>query len=356
MEEKIANSDSHEAFFLNFIDGNYEYVNSDEDDGLLDNGSTSFFSESLASENFGTESTTNDCEIEMRPFVLDEIGFEKARTMADINENEELTWENIDVETDDNSDNVNSMPILESESEESAEGTANKRGNNPPFSCKDMHDNDATEALKLMGNWILSISESAEQEYKKKILSHLSVMLNKTELCPVNNPTSLLYIKTALRLKHVNIIKIKDKNYDFTTDTSIKVGEALGIAVLRSRHEVQENKKKLEEPDSIEDYQSGFPSCLSGFFKGLITVLVKKKFEATMQKRKERESGPVKRLRRQTTENEKKILNTILDSNSFSEVKALEILDQLENKEWDLQRIRRYWNNNRYKKSINNEQ
>ncbi|CAG8755742.1 7439_t:CDS:1, partial [Dentiscutata erythropus] len=65
MKEKIANSDSQETFFLNFIDGNYEYVNSDEDDDLLDNDSTSFFSEGLASENFGTESTTNDCEIEM---------------------------------------------------------------------------------------------------------------------------------------------------------------------------------------------------------------------------------------------------------------------------------------------------
>ncbi|CAG8506524.1 5008_t:CDS:2 [Dentiscutata erythropus] len=58
-------------------------------------------------------------------------------------------------------------------------------------------------------------------------------------------------------------------------------------------------------------------------------------------------SCPVKCLCRQITENEKKILNTILDSSSFSEVKALEILDQLEDKKWDLQRIRRYWNNNR---------
>ncbi|CAG8729932.1 4760_t:CDS:1, partial [Cetraspora pellucida] len=69
---------------------NYEYVNSDEDDNLLDNSSTSFFSESLTSENFETESTTNDCEIEMHLFVLDEIGFEKAYTMAVINENKEL--------------------------------------------------------------------------------------------------------------------------------------------------------------------------------------------------------------------------------------------------------------------------
>ncbi|CAG8692148.1 19181_t:CDS:2 [Cetraspora pellucida] len=91
-------------------------------------------------------------------------------------------------------------------------------------------------------------------------------MLNKTELCP-----------------------IKDKNYDFTTDTSIKVREALRIAVLRSCHKVQENKKKLEEPDSIKDYQNGFSSCLSRFFKELITVLVKKKFAAAIQKRKERD-------------------------------------------------------------------
>ncbi|CAG8482105.1 1242_t:CDS:2 [Cetraspora pellucida] len=140
-----------------------------------------------------------------------------------------------------------------------------------------MHDSKVTKALKLMGNWILSISECVKQEYKKNILLYLSIILNKTKLCPVNNPSSLLYIKTALRLQYINIINIKNKSYKFTTDTLTKVGE------------VRENKKKLEEPDFIEDYQSGFPSCLSEFFKGLIMVLIKKKFKAAIQKRKERD-------------------------------------------------------------------
>ncbi|CAG8786193.1 14081_t:CDS:1, partial [Cetraspora pellucida] len=54
-----------ETFLLNFIDGNYECVNHDEDDDIMDNYSTSFFSKSLSSEHFGTENVTSDCAIEM---------------------------------------------------------------------------------------------------------------------------------------------------------------------------------------------------------------------------------------------------------------------------------------------------
>ncbi|CAG8622376.1 1323_t:CDS:2, partial [Racocetra persica] len=75
-------------------------------DKFLENDSTSFLSESLISENFGTEN---------------EIGFEKVYMMTDISENEELNWENIDIDID--KSNVTSIPVLEPESEELTEGT-----------------------------------------------------------------------------------------------------------------------------------------------------------------------------------------------------------------------------------------
>ncbi|CAG8726426.1 20170_t:CDS:1, partial [Racocetra persica] len=59
------------------------------------------------------------------------------------------------------------------------------------------------------------------------------------------------------------------------------------------------------------------------------------------------ETHLVKR-RRRTTEQEKEILKAILDDDSFSESKALTILQQLTDQGeegWTLQRIRVYWNN-----------
>ncbi|CAG8795516.1 23703_t:CDS:2, partial [Cetraspora pellucida] len=414
---------SHETI-LNFINSNYECVNSNEDDYLLDNDSTSFISESLASENCRTESTMNEDEIEMNSFVWDRIGFEKAYAMAAADENEDLIWEDIEVENDETDsisifnsestegsiyvvDNVSSKSLtscvlidtvdghiqccasqterqrpltqlvgtweiddkvflkakeenklhslgvcyahfvfdqkslhqqhikkqrsiekswishrpnrnvqvpcvglkncsafppdesknisVNDKSDEyrpryvcsecfNSEGghffERNKRGNKIPFSCVNRHNHDATESLKLLGNWILNISESTVDEYKKKLLAHLTttVLAFDETSCSKKSP-SLLYIKVALRLKNINVMKIKNQCYNFTESTSSKIGEALGIKIWRSRNEIRENKKKLEEPDSLEDYQKGFPSFLFEFFKGLIHSLLKKKHE-----------------------------------------------------------------------------
>ncbi|CAG8816590.1 11007_t:CDS:1, partial [Racocetra persica] len=72
--------------------------------------------ESLASEHFGTESITSDCAIEMQPFIWDGVSFEEARMMVDIDEDEELTWEDLDIETKNN--DINLASILEPELEE----------------------------------------------------------------------------------------------------------------------------------------------------------------------------------------------------------------------------------------------
>ncbi|CAG8502322.1 31445_t:CDS:1, partial [Racocetra persica] len=60
----------------------------------------------------------------------------------------------------------------------------------------------------------------------------------------------------------------------------------------------------------------------------------------------------VKRQRRLTNSNEKKLLEDILRFDTFPEDKATEILKQLQDhdNDWDMQRVRIYWNNNRYSK------
>ena len=88
---------------------------------------------------------------------------------------------------------------------------------------------------------------------------------------------SLLFIKTALRLGKVNLTKIMDKSSNFKSETSKLTGEALGLTIWKSRDRICEKKEELENPNSLENYCSGFPSFLIEFFDGLIFVLEKKK-------------------------------------------------------------------------------
>jgi hypothetical protein len=59
-----------------------------------------------------------------------------------------------------------------------------------------------------------------------------------------------------------------------------------------------------------------------------------------------------KRQRRVTSDNEKKLLEDVLKYDIFPEDKAIEILRQLQEQSnnWNMQRIRIYWNNNRHSK------
>ena len=58
-----------------------------------------------------------------------------------------------------------------------------------------------------------------------------------------------------------------------------------------------------------------------------------------------------KRQRRRTTNNEKMVLENLLKFDYFPEDMAIEVLRQLQNfsNDWDIQRIRIYWNNNKRK-------
>ena len=95
--------------------------------------------------------------------------------------------------------------------------------------------------------------ESAEQEHKEALLAHLSLAVSMVDKKASNvKLSSLLCVKIALKLSKVATSKVEDQI--FTTETSIKAGKVLGVAIWRSRHEMRKNKKKLENPNSLEDY------------------------------------------------------------------------------------------------------
>ena len=163
-------------------------------------------------------------------------------------------------------------------------------------SCENKHKNDTTNALELISQWILSIAASKKEDQKDLLLTQLSSVLSTFDQPTQSAQTtqsdqlvspSLFLIKTALRLKKVDLTKLIDKNY-FTSETSMIAGKTLGKLILKSRDEVCEKKQELEKPDSLKQYQQSFPSFLKNFFDGMIIILEKRKHELANKKRRQR--------------------------------------------------------------------
>ncbi|CAG8540188.1 13548_t:CDS:2, partial [Cetraspora pellucida] len=196
------------------------------------------------------------------------------------------------------------------------------------------------------------------QEYKKAVLSYLStlLMMHDTTKSNTTNLSSLLFIKTALRLNYVDLAIIKDNsnNYKFTTETSTKVREAFTMTIWRSCSEVQKNKKKLEKPTFLEEYQTepktgifkyvkeinevGYQrlfSCYDIGISQLTDILNQEVYKTETKNIKGRHACNVTIYKFESLEStivknndkqEKEILKAILDDDSFSESKALTIL------------------------------
>jgi len=74
----------------------------------------------------------------------------------------------------------------------------------------------------------------------------------------------LVLVKTILRVGKVNTRKLKDEYSisNLLNEQPKKIGEVLGLCIWKSRSEVREKKQKLEIPQSLEEYQCGFPIVL----------------------------------------------------------------------------------------------
>ncbi len=101
-----------------------------------------------------------------------------------------------------------------------------------------MHKNDTSEALRILGRWVLSMVEITDENKKRNLLVCLtSVLLTffKTKsFSTVTNYPSLLFINIILRLGHVNIIKIKNSKYNITFETTIDFEKVLGIVIWKT--------------------------------------------------------------------------------------------------------------------------
>ena len=156
-----------------------------------------------------------------------------------------------------------------------------------------MHKNDTSEALRIIGHWVLSMAETIDENNKNNLLvcltNALSTYHNTASSSVIANYPSLFFIKMALRLWHIDIIKIMNQRYKITSETAKEFGKTLGIVTWKARHDIEKNKNKLENPSSLIEYQNGFPLSLANFFNGFIETLQRKKYEILSKKRKQRD-------------------------------------------------------------------
>jgi len=130
-----------------------------------------------------------------------------------------------------------------------------------PFSCHEKHNLDNTEALKLLGRWILNIAESNENMKSNvllKVSSTLDTIFDKMKQDESESntpPPSLLLVKTMLRLGKVNIKKLADEFFvcKLSGDNSKKIGEAFALATWKSRSNIWEKKAHLKHRNHLRN-------------------------------------------------------------------------------------------------------
>ncbi len=101
-----------------------------------------------------------------------------------------------------------------------------------------MHKNNTSEALRILSRWVLSMVEITDENKKRNLLvcltSIFSTFFNTKSFSTVINYLNLLFINIALRLGHVNIIKIKNSKYNITFETTIDFEKVLGIVIWKT--------------------------------------------------------------------------------------------------------------------------
>ncbi|CAG8798481.1 26325_t:CDS:2, partial [Dentiscutata erythropus] len=172
----------------------------------------------VESESVITESITADkfdFDIELSPILFNYDSFDKARELAEADERVDINLlrEN-NTDTNIDSSDIVSSSVFDLESEL----------------------NDENEYLVKD-----TTTEIANEDKKKVFLTHLVSILPtffdiKSFPVTANSP-SLLFVKIVLRLEHVNLTNIVDQKFNFTSETALDLGKALGVAIWNVRHE-----------------------------------------------------------------------------------------------------------------------
>lgn len=156
---------------------------------------------------------------------------------------------------------------------------------------------------------ILNIAESENTDMKKNLLHYLSPTLQifinndlssqshtihsstSTSITSLSNfklynTFSPFIIKTAIKLKHINIDDNKTAK-DLLPEDCIEFGNALANKIWTSKTYLKENYESLENPKTLKQYFDVLPRHLTGFFDALIYNLTLKRYTIASRKAKQ---------------------------------------------------------------------
>ena len=156
------------------------------------------------------------------------------------------------------------------------------------------YSDDVAASLELIGNWILQVAHEGSPEFQEKILAEITPVLqqldNKNNLFQKNNPLfsendasqmnnlssktnkilkvpSLFAVKLIFKLYNIDLNKINSKN-------SQLYGNKLAKFLIENRQKLHNNKLLLENPQSLDEYQSAIPAELYNLFGGMVSKLL----------------------------------------------------------------------------------
>jgi hypothetical protein len=171
-----------------------------------------------------------------------------------------------------------------------------------------LHKNDVTSGLKLVANWLLQISEQADEQVKNSILTKIITMiipyvslisstLNKSTSIPPNesaiqnNDSEIGPSLFMIRMLFINTLKNKNDDSQEEIDDPERLGKSFGSKLWNSRNEMKSKKNSLESPSIIYEYYEAFPTFLTSFLSGFLTEIMKKNIIISNRQRRYREQS-----------------------------------------------------------------
>ncbi|CAB4434457.1 unnamed protein product [Rhizophagus irregularis] len=203
----------------------------------------------------------------------------------------------------------------------------------PKFNCENdrLHDEDSDKILIALANWLLLVVKNESQDRKEIILTHMlnpalhflqNITLSKNtkknidmeSICnfeeirrsSISSTTSTIssintvytgltnYIQLPTLFMFQILLKMNKISNTISSELLISdeqwpdVGNKLAERIWKSREELNKQKAEIQNPASLENYYSAFPSYLTGFFGNLCGDILKKKLEISNRKSKSR--------------------------------------------------------------------
>ncbi|RHZ56814.1 hypothetical protein Glove_396g30 [Diversispora epigaea] len=167
-----------------------------------------------------------------------------------------------------------------------------------------LHLKDTDKGLEFLGDWIINISQTQDEENKNQILIALINALipftsfspsfitnisnkninftnesNKNKQLIFNQLPSLfiikmLFIESSKKIKYERNLNINNFK---------ELGFVIGDKLWNSRLDITTKKSSLESPKTLHEYYNAFPDFLTSLFFGIIHKLQEKKMEINNQ-------------------------------------------------------------------------